>query len=311
MQNKHVSALAWVVSSPSLINHIAEGPAVIGSIKDSWIEHWLLSLDQNPTPLIQHLSKEKSHFLGPYFEALWAFYLSSNPRYKVISKNLQANSPTRTVGEFDFILFDNENKNYIHQEIAIKFYLGFPQKNQYSFADPDTLWIGPQSRDRLDLKMDKMVHSQAKLASTQSGKEALRSVGIDTDIDPIKSEILVKGTLFYPWGMLMKPPSISHPNHLSGSWVKLKRLAEYLNSAPTDAWTLLTKPDWLGPGRIDNRSCSNTLFTHKHEAFEAIKTKVASENRPWMMSCLKKHNNDYIETHRFFVVPNHWPHPLT
>ena len=319
MRNKQVRDLAWVINSPSLIKQQVGWPIIVGpenTLRNSWIDQWLLSLDAEPSALLSHLSQEKSHFIGTYFESLWAFYLLSHPSYELIAKNLQANSKTRTEGEFDFIVFDKENEHYIHQEIAIKFYLGFSKQNHHDFSDGKNIWLGPQCKDRLDLKMDKMLNSQINLSNKDSGKQALRSINIDPDACNIKTQLIIKGYLFYPPNPSVIAPNICNQNHLRGLWFTLDEFITYIEDSDFDAWALLTKPEWISPyytdlstinmGTLRKSHCNR--FTEKSGIIVAAKEKITTENRPWMVACLVKREGDhYLEDQRLFVVPDDWP----
>ncbi|UZE97448.1 DUF1853 family protein [Alkalimarinus alittae] len=316
MQNKCVRDLAWVVTSPSLIIQKANWPTVVDAAHDKWVDQWLLSLDQNPSPLLKHLSHEKSHFLGPYFESLWAFYLLSSPRFELIAKNLQANTAARTEGEFDFIVLDKEREQYLHQEIAIKFYLGFSKKNQLEFSDGENIWLGPQCRDRLDLKMSKMINTQLQLSQLDSGKQALSTINIDPIATSIEPQIIIKGYLFYPSTPSVVSPNYCNEAHQRGLWFTLKEFTTYIEENNVDAWAMLTKSEWVSAYTVNNSVNENThnndeqgsLFFNSIEMLEAVTKKVKTESRPWMIACLTKQHERYTEALRLFVVPDNWPH---
>lgn len=347
MKNKQVRDLAWVVNSPSLIQQQSGWPIIAETAKtpeDSWVDQWLLALDNDPSALNQHLSKEKSHFLGTYFESLWAFYLISNPRYELIAKNLQANTKSRTEGEFDFIVVDKLAEQYIHQEIAIKFYLGLKHPNNHLFSDGESIWLGPQCRDRLDLKMDKMLSTQIKLASRESGKQALRSINIDPDSSNFTTQLVMKGYLFYPPDRSVVAPNFCSRNHLRGQWFKLDEFKAYIETHKFDAWAILTKSEWVSQHHIDtnitsqdsaaaiehqnhtgevgshNRKASDIdtnifnqpppcFFTDHADLLDTVNKKITTENRPWMVACLiQQKEGHHLEAQRLFVVPENWPH---
>ena len=319
MQNKQVRDLAWVINSPSLIKQQAGWPSIAepeNTLRDKWVAQWLLSLDAEPSALLSHLTQEKSHFIGAYFESLWAFYLLSNPSYELIAKNLQANSKTRTEGEFDFIVFDIDSGHYIHQEVAIKFYLGFSKQNHHNFSDGQNIWLGPQCKDRLDLKMDKMLNSQIKLSNKDSGKKALKSINIDPDTNNIKTQLIMKGYLFYPPNPSVVAPDICNQNHLRGLWFTLDEFTTYIEESDFDAWALLTKPEWVSPYYAGSSTTNmkpainnhDNRFTEKSGVIRAAKKKITTESRPWMIACLVNQENDcYLEYQRLFVVPDGWP----
>ncbi|WP_250658716.1 DUF1853 family protein [Alkalimarinus coralli] len=308
MQNKYIKDLAWAISSPSLVNEQPGWPNIVDTSKDTWVTQWLSSLDADPSPLQQHLAKEKSHFIGTYFESLWAFYLASNPQYELISRNLQVNSKARTVGEFDFILRDKVTGGFIHQEVAIKFYLGFNKQNIHEFSDGKHIWLGPQCRDRLDIKLAKMINHQAKLSETIQGKQALESIKIDVDTDKLTPQLVLKGYLFYPQTQPVTPPKFCNPNQLKGSWLTLNDFVEHIEKDSSDAWALLTKPEWISPFSSSIEHNQSNIFFKKPDILRTAREKVLNEQRPWMIAYLTESKGYYTEIHRQFIVPDDWPH---
>jgi uncharacterized protein len=318
MQHKEVRDLAWAVKSPSLVSSQDNWPSVVDSNESDWIDTWLLTLDNNPSPLRQHLAKEKSHFLGIYFESLWSFYLEAHPSFNLIAKNLQVNAQKKTIGEFDFIIQDRKSGAFIHQEIAIKFYLGFKRKNTYSFSDGEHTWLGPQCRDRLDLKMNKLINTQTRLSKTEAGQHTLNSAckqltnENNKNINQISSQVVLKGYLFYPEDNTVIAPNYCNPKHLRGNWVTLKSLTQQTHKIETaNAWQLLSKSDWISPYQLDHKREQTEpyrdSFIHQADLIEAVNERINKENRPWMIAYLKQHTKGYIEENRVFVVPDNWP----
>lgn len=315
LQNKAVRDLAWVIMSPSLIANQKGWPMVEPAITSDWISEWLMALDAEPEPLIGHLQQESSHFLGTYFESLWAFYLNAMPHIDLIARNLQVRTRKKTIGEFDFIILDHNSNQFIHQEIAIKFYLGIGKPNQYPFTDGQNLWYGPQCRDRLDLKMDKMLNSQIHLSTTEFGKRALQTLNIDT----IETQLVVRGYLFYPEDQSVTAPVFCNPAHLNGRWVSLSQFLKepesYLHPTQpnhgSEAWQLLSKQSWLSrfeyPPASNRHQPSTDFFTDQAGILNTVENRVKGEGRPWMLACLQKRQERLIEYHRLFVVPDGWP----
>lgn len=308
IRHKEVRDLAWAIKSPSMITSQDNWPAVVNANKSDWVDKWLVNLDNDPTPLLQHLAKRKSHFLGIYFESLWGFYLEKHPSFNLIAKNLQVNEQKRTVGEFDFIIQDRKSGAYIHQEIAIKFYLGFKQKNSHTFSDGKHSWLGPQCRDRLDLKMDKLINAQTNLSKTEAGQRTLHSLSIKQ----ISSQIVIKGYLFYPNDNSAIAPAFCNPTHLRGSWAPLRTFIQQPHIIkPANAWSLLPKSDWLSRFQLNykplQKNVSCDFFTNQADLIETVKERIKKENRPSMIASLKQCTEGYIEVDRTLIVPDNWP----
>jgi len=314
MRHKEVRDLAWVIKSPSLVSNQGDWPTIVAPDKNEWVDTWLLRLDNDPRPLLQHLAKEKSHFLGTYFESLWGFYLEAHPSFNLIAKNLQVNGRQKTIGEFDFIIQDCISGDFIHQEIAIKFYLGFKKENSHSFSDGEHIWFGPQCRDRLDLKIDKLINTQTRLSKTEAGQCTLNSAckqhtnEDNKNLSQISSQIVLKGYLFYPENDTVIAPSYCNPKHLKGSWITLTSLTNNIEAA--DAWCLLSKSNWMSRFQLEYGQTEpyRNFYIHQTDLLEAVSEKINKESRPWMVAGLKQHTQGYLEEHRLFVVPDNWPH---
>ncbi len=227
---------------------------------------WFSYQDQHPGALLDHLQQGRSHFLGAYFEALWEFYLTHSPDTELFAKNLQvsvgAGNKHSTLGEYDFIYYCKRRQRYVHLEVAVKFYLGVLD-NVADKADENgdgglsnmSRWLGPQKKDRLDLKYNKMLDRQLVLSRTSPGMNVLREAGIEQEV---LVEACIRGVLFYPWlssGKTMPPPINSSVSHNRGDWVTLLQLDEYRMCEKIKQWKPLPdKSNWLS-GEIHSRVC--------------------------------------------------------
>ncbi len=314
MHHKEVRDLAWVINSPSMVKHQAGWPTVCDADHSAWINSWLLALDKKPHALQQHLAKEKSHFLGTYFESLWAFYIEAAPNMELIARNLQVTSPhKKTLGEFDFIVLNNVTGQLLHQEIAIKFYLGLNYRNDLPFTSGNNLWVGPQCRDRLDLKVEKLINAQTQLSKTEHGRNALKKLNTHSNIDKVETQLILKGYLFYPSESTtpITLPDYCNPNHLHGDWFPLKKISHHLKNT-NNAWCLLPKEHWISPlqyalSLVDSMNENITIQTNYKNFITSVNEKIIAEKRPWMIASLTLKQDNYVEDSRFFVVPDDWP----
>ncbi len=192
-RNKAVRDLAWAISTPPIISselHPCCWPT------SSWYQSiyketlaWFNELDRDCSSLDSLLAKQKDRRLGKYFEILWFYWLSHHPRYEVLAHNLQIIIDGETLGEMDFILFDKKNKQVLHWEVAVKFYLGVDDTAQMQN------WHGPNLRDRLDVKVDHLLHKQSTISKDARVAEWLRKQGFSID----RCAVILKGRLYYHW----------------------------------------------------------------------------------------------------------------
>lgn len=309
LYNPFVRDLAWIFYTPALFT---------GSpfeFQRDMAPDWLVQLDRNPQPLMDYLNQQKSKLLGAYFEALWGFYLTHYPGKKLIARNLQvfdtSTSARRTVGEFDFIYYDQSSAQYRHLEVALKYYLGVPLKNAdakeqiASSLDakpaysPLAHWIGPGKSDRLDKKVSKMTQQQCRLADSIHAKPTLERLQIDS----LVPEICLQGYLFYPNEATISPPYEINPLHCRGKWLTLSQLEA--GSWRGDYWQILSKPFWLSsPLRQRNQldTFERLLFSIDRQFNEVLFPQLIAS-----FVALKGENGDqYVADELYFIVPEEW-----
>lgn len=222
-KHQSVRDLAWAISSPPLISQ------PLGACRwpqQSWYEQayedsliWLDTLDRDPAELEALLIGQKDRRLGKYFETLWYYWFSHNPRFQVIENNLQIIIDGETLGEMDLIVFDKRAKKIIHWELAVKFYLGAGDT-----GDPGH-WYGPNLNDCLERKIHNLMNKQSVISQNARVGQWLQSQGLTID----ESAVILKGRLYYPWQSSVcrdadearssaASPAISTPGHLRGMW---------------------------------------------------------------------------------------------
>ncbi|MDH4285221.1 MAG: DUF1853 family protein [Gallionellaceae bacterium] len=293
-----VRDLAWVIGSPCLLEH--SYPAYNNQVvDDDWCgaqfqasAAWLTALDLSPLPLHDFIAARPTHRLGHYFETLIAFWLGHLPETQLIATNLQVQQQQHTLGEYDF-LFRNANGAVCHWEAAVKFYLQVePLAEQRAF-------IGPGTKDRLDLKLDRIFRHQLLLGDTRAGQQALPS-GLKLD----KRQAYIKGYLFYHSSSLDRPTAQGiSASHLSGWWVR--HASEQLPQiSAASRWVILPRLRWLAPARVaedaevmDYATLDEKLREHFSVRTEAL---LACE-----LKCTK--TGEWHEISRGFVVCSNWP----
>jgi hypothetical protein len=269
--------------------------------------------DRQPGGLDVAPAQLTSRFLGPYFELLWRRLIELSSNLQLIAHNVQIHEAGKTLGEFDFFLKHNKpscshdthtfsgpqpQSATIHQEVAVKFYLGLPVAQDNA---PPSVWFGPNQLDRLDLKLNNMLTRQIKL-SQQAGVRAklaeLLSVSITAD-SSIKPEIIIKGYLFHPYGCPLPLPEYANPQALSGQWLAFSKLSKLTKHYPW--WAILPKLEWLAPtGRHHLQLLSASQLT-------AALTDSMAINKPQLIAAMAGNDvNHKSEIARFFIVSDHW-----
>lgn len=297
LRDPTVRDLAWVIGSPGLLE--ATHPAYHGRVvDDAWCSAqlqasaaWLAALDRSPVELHSFIAARPTRRLGHYFEALIKFWLTHMPDTQIIATNLQVQDELRTLGEYDF-LFRDVSAAVCHWEAAVKFYLQLePLAEQRAF-------IGPGTRDRLDLKLDRVFQHQLALGHTRAGQQALPQ-GIKLD----RTQAFIKGYLFYhasTFGKLaIQGVSAAH---LSGWWVRHTR--EKLPQASADSrWIILPRLRWLAPARL---AADASVMT-----YAALGSKLdehfSRSNDAVLVFEMTPAAGEWREKSRGFVVCSTWP----
>ncbi len=207
-------ALRWIQNSPPLFGQSA-GTEFLDSALSAPSDYFLPS-DEDIRQLQTIVTTKNNHLLGIYYETLWQFILDQSENTTLTANNLQVQGDHGTLGEFDLIY--QHQGQYIHRELALKFYLGIatgehkqnPQVQKSGQISPWNHWVGPGLKDRLDRKLQRLSQHQIRLGKTNEGEEALYRLGIRN----ITREILIQGILFYPIEGHCPPPEFSHPDHL-------------------------------------------------------------------------------------------------
>ncbi|MEM1113790.1 MAG: DUF1853 family protein [Pseudomonadota bacterium] len=231
--------LAWACFSPPLLHLTVPHPTFTLTPER---QQWLKNLDKDPTPLLDFLGRRSEGRLGLYFEALWRFFLHADPLCELIAHNLPVRSLGRTLGEFDLIYFCRERNRFCHLELALKFYLG-TEAADASSDQAWAAWVGPNSRDRLDLKLEKLLSKQSQLGLSLAGQDALAALGVKDALP----EIRVAGRLYrHPDAACALPAEYN--NDLSAQvWRHASGLSQLIASDPALSWHPLKRRQWLAP----------------------------------------------------------------
>jgi len=300
---KQLAHLYWVLTSPSMLNPAKAPFTLAPPFSEADIAQIMRHAE---TELASHMQAQKSHFLGAYFESLWRFALKHSTRYSLKVSGLQVHHQGKTLGELDFIVYDHLRECYVHQEVAIKFYLGIHPSDS-----PETLetsfWIGPQCVDRLDLKVSYMHNKQLPLAQHPIVQQRLKEL----DISDITSEGILKGFLFSPMhGTPPDTPSYVNTECLQGKWLRYKSLPHYAQHCNTHTlWCWLEKQDWIS----DTPAVKDTDHPLMTTAalLDTLEAQIGQAPTRMLIQMERGHDGQLVTKARLFVVSGDWPTPHT
>jgi hypothetical protein len=306
-----VRHLTWCLFSPAL--------AKLENIESFQVKpsrqllNWLDLLNTNPSHLLEYIQQNNTRLLGSYFECLMQYYFKHSPNTQLLAHHVQVNShdpktnARQTLGELDALtLIDG---HYAHIELAIKFYLLVPNKSGRQACD----WIGPQTRDRLDLKMHTLNQKQLPFLHHPETRKLLLQQGLSHNFE---QALGLKGYLFKPFGVHAQlPPECMSTVPLSplmASWLHASDVERALQTQGADGlWSIINKHEWLGPFHSQDL---NTLIGPKQaksDIHQHFNRQIENKN-PFalMLVSMEKTLVGYQEQERFFVVPDGWPNMM-
>ncbi len=285
-----VRDLAWCCFSPELAEphtHMT-GPERLEPSLTTARQRWLDKLAKDPGGLLAYVASRHEQRLGHYFESLWRFFLLWDEEYELLAHNLPVRDAGRTIGEFDILCFSHRLKRHIHLELAVKFYLGYENR-----------WLGPNVRDRLDLKLAHLTQHQLRLGEQPAAAPALDSLGIDR----LQTRLVMKGRLFRPLPDLAASMKDAPADGAAGFyWLPVGALAS-TTPAPHDRFAILGRRLWFAPV-----SPADNLDRLDSAALRAeLEARLEPGARPIQVAVLDPGG---VETSRVFVTPDDWPRPL-
>ena len=238
----------------------------------------------NATQFVEHLTGRRSHKVGPTFEALVHWALTKGDGYECLAWDLPIRGDGRTLGALDLVL-RHPNGNIEHWELAYKLYLQAHEVSEWSG------WVGPNERDRLSIKVSRLLDHQLPLSSRTETRKLLASLGVEA-IDT--KRILLLGTLFKHYrSSNSKALQASVPSQ--GCWAHARECWDVANRFPDARWSRRPKPYWFGPWHALTPSVSST------ELAEGLRQDGVL--RPQLWTCSEGGGSP------FFFVNDQWGNP--
>lgn len=226
------------------------------------------------------LSFPPTMVLGKRMERFFNFYIYHFSEEKIIAHNEQIIHNKKTLGELDFLLKNEKTGQVSHVELVYKYYL----------YDPDiTLeaerWTGPNHRDNLSLKLDRLQRKQFPLLYREETQPLLQKLGVTPE--EVEQKICFKANFFVPWDHPSGETNVPD-KMLQGRWLRRNEfIPDHFHSA---RFFSPKKPDWpILPQH-------NTRWLSFDDLQEQIAPLLEKEQSPliWM-----KTGNEY---QRFFLV---------
>jgi hypothetical protein len=135
--------------------------------------------------------------MGHIAERAVAALIRASANYRVLEESLQVVVEKQTLGELDFILENLETGELIHLELAYKFYLYDPAISNEHLGN----WIGPNRRDSLVEKLEKLRSKQFPLLHHTEVRHRL----VPLEVEAISQKLCFLSNLYLPFGYAQKP----------------------------------------------------------------------------------------------------------
>jgi len=209
--------------------------------------------------------------------------MTHHPDLELLARNLQIFEDKRTLGAFDFLI-RLATGQVEHWEVAVKFYL------LDGHVDVFEHWMGPNRRDRLDIKVTRMAQHQLPLSSHPSAANALAKLNVQPSM--LSTRALLKGLLFHP---LVSEDILTDRAY----WVRQTACLQTVPH-PEYIWQPRHKPDWIGPASHRTPDAlTDSEFRHR--------LRERRVERPEMWSvCQPVGPHRLYELSRYFLVQDHW-----
>lgn len=171
--------------------------------------------------------------LGKYVERLISHQFIKDAEIDIIAENVQIQKDKQTLGELDFII--SQNNKPIHLEVIYKFYLYDSKKGN----DELLCWIGPNRRDSLIEKLEKLEQKQLPLLYSEECQNYLKSILLDSIA--IEQQIYFKAQLFIPLDNETIICTKINKDCIAGFYIHCNELGQFKETK----FYIPTKKDWL------------------------------------------------------------------
>lgn len=177
--------------------------------------------------------------LGKYVERFVSHQLLKDNSIDIIAENIQIVKDKITLGELDCLLLKNDTP--IHLELIYKFYLFDPTPVNNELEH----WIGPNRKDSLIEKLEKLSQKQLPLLYSLECREYLQSIHLS--VEKIIQQVYFKAQLFVPLLMDKKIDFKINSECIVGFYINTSELKQFENAK----FFIPNKKDWLVSPHVD------------------------------------------------------------
>jgi len=219
MYTKTNALLHSLKTAPLLAGNLPSAPVFDRALLGKPAPHTTLNFDQK---------------LGHLYEQALQELINASPDLTCLASHLQIfDNNKRTLGELDYVLFDHVNNQYIHLELAVKFYMATKQVGGWVYP-------GPNATDNWHRKLNHMQKHQFRLSQHP---EAIALLHERFNIKTIAVQQLIYGCLFHPIDQSPAPtPEGIAPTSRTGQWLRVNQWDTYFSNVAEAL--VIPKPLW-------------------------------------------------------------------
>ena len=220
--------------------------------------------------------------LGKRVEHFFNYTVNATTEEKILLNNIQIKQEKITIGELDFLLKNDKTQKITHVELVYKFYV-----YDASFENEMERWIGPNRRDSLVQKVEKLQKKQFPLLFKAETAQLLKKTLVNAE--EIEQKVCFKAFLFLPKDFSKEKISLVNKECIVGYWLHFTDFNT--NVYENQQFFAPVKQDWP----------INPEFHKNWKDFEAIKEEILHfhEMKKSPLIWMKKNEHEY---ERFFVV---------
>ncbi|MEM6719613.1 MAG: DUF1853 family protein [Bacteroidota bacterium] len=217
--------------------------------------------------------------LGHLVERIVSELINASENYTILHENLQIIDDKHTIGELDFIIQHKQTTAITHLELAYKFYLYDPTLSSKTIE----CWIGPNRRDALHEKLQKLQQKQFPLLYHEVTQSKLPNISVEN----VTQKLCVLTYLFVPYNQKIQF-SEEYQKVIKGYYVDFHTFIQLHDEE--NVYYLPTKKEW----GID--PAEHTIWLDYKATQTEIKLQLQHKHTPL---CWKRHQNSYEQ---FFVT---------
>tara|TARA_R100000935_G_scaffold57981_1_gene93428 strand:- start:280 stop:1113 length:834 start_codon:yes stop_codon:yes gene_type:complete len=263
--------LSGFINTPSLfLNNLYTGIQPFHLIPDTNLEiREILSKIEFPVKLV----------MGKRMEFFFKAAIIFNPQLQLLANNIQIHQNKITLGELDYLVNDLQSQKILHIELMYKIYVYDP-----NIQTEMKRWIGPNRKDSLIEKLDKVKNKQLPLLYSIPARPFLKTLEISAE--NIEQQICYKAKLFIPKHLEGQDFPYVNNKCIAGYYYNLQQFIEEFQD--NDQFYAPEKQDW--PSHPE----SNTNWVSYKKIIKEIRIIHLKKKAPLIW--IQKNSGEYEST---------------